>query len=384
MYRIAISGSYGGRNLGDEAILEGILRELQDRNDIEVVVFSYNPEDTKKRHNVRAIAFREMHKDQMVEELKKLDLLILGGGGILFDGLAEELLRDVVWAKEMGIPVFVYAVSVGPLKSQTTKQLVVDVLNKVDVITVRENESKRLLNDYGVTKDIEVTADPSFLIQPSSFTKDMVKNAGINSETPIVAFSVREPGGAAPDLNIDQYHTMLANSADFIVERFDAQILFISMEPGPHRDLQHSHAVISKMLNGQKASVLKEEYTSSQILGLMKHVSFAVGMRLHFLIFAGCQFVPFIPLPYASKVKGFLEDLEMPSLPMAEWNAGKVCATIDRAWDTRKTIANKLKEKIPSLREKAKRTSALLFDFLKTIKPKKPKDHASSSTTNSK
>ena len=58
-----------------------------------------------------------------------------------------------------------------------------------------------------------------------------------------VGFSVREPGPAAPDLNIEQYHAILANTADYMVERFDAQILFVPMEGGENKDPQHSHAV---------------------------------------------------------------------------------------------------------------------------------------------
>ena len=60
------------------------------------------------------------------------------------------------------------------------------------------------------------------------------------------------------------------------------------------------------MVNAQRASVLKGEYSSAAVLGLMKHMSFVVGMRLHFLIFAGIQKVPFVPLPYATKVAGLL------------------------------------------------------------------------------
>jgi polysaccharide pyruvyl transferase WcaK-like protein len=44
--RIGISGSYGGMNLGDEAILEGILVELRASADVEATVFSRNPADT--------------------------------------------------------------------------------------------------------------------------------------------------------------------------------------------------------------------------------------------------------------------------------------------------------------------------------------------------
>jgi polysaccharide pyruvyl transferase CsaB len=369
-YRIAISGSYGGLNLGDEAILEGILRELRSSLDLDIVVFSRNPKDTEKRHQVRSIPIREMHKDEVVEELKKLDLFILGGGGILFDARAEVFLRDVTWALELNIPVMVYAISVGPLKLPNIKQLVADVLNKTNIITVRENESKRILNDLGVTQPIEVTADPALLIKSEKFSKEMLKMEGINPDIKLIGFSVREPGPAAPDLNIDHYHGMLANAADFMIERFDAQIIFIPMESGANRDPQHSHAIISKMSRVQRANVLKGNYTSPQILGLMKHMDFAVGMRLHFLIFAGLQHIPFIPLPYASKVKGLLQDLEMSLPPIEEWNTGKLCAVIDRAWDTQATIKKKLKEKIPLLKKKAKRSNEILCEFLKSLTPK--------------
>jgi len=369
-YRVGISGSYGGLNLGDEAIIEVMLRELRASSDADIVVFSRNPKDTEKRHKIRSVSLAAMHKEEAVEELKKLDLFILGGGGILFDGMAETFLRDVNWAKELGVPVMIYAVSVGPLKTPESKQLVADTLGKVDVITVREGEAKRILNDLGVTRDIEVTADPGLLLASSHFTKEMLKKEGIDPEVALVGFSVREPGPAAPDLNVDQYHGVLANAADFMVERFDAQALFVPMEVGENRDPQHSHAVISKMANTQRATVLKGEYSSSQVLGLIQHMSFAVGMRLHFLIFSCIHRVPFVPLPYASKVTGLLADLDMPMTAIGGQNAGKLCAFLDRSWDTRKTIQKKLEDKVPPLQEKARRTNQILCEYLKTLKPK--------------
>ncbi len=367
-YRIGISGSYGGRNLGDEAILEGILKELRVHKEIEPVVFSYNPADTEKRHKVYAIPTRELHKDQMVEELKRLDLFILGGGGILFEGQVEKFLRDAIWAKELGIPVFVYAISVGPLKTPETKKVVAEALNQFDFLSVRESESKRTLHEIGVTKPIEVTADPAFLIEPQEFTSEMLRAEGVDKQKPLCGFSIREPGPAAPDLNIDHYHTMLANAADFIVERCQGEVHFIPMEQD--RDPQHSHAIISKMLNAKYAKVLNGDYTPGEILGLIGHMHFAIGMRLHFLIFALLQHVPFIPLPYATKVSGLLEDLEMPMPSIDAWNTGRLCAVIDRAWDNRESLKKQLEEKEPLIKEKAKKTSQLLFDFLKNITPK--------------
>jgi polysaccharide pyruvyl transferase CsaB len=370
-YRVAISGSYGGMNLGDEAILEVILRELRASVDVDPVIFSFNPKDTEKRHNVRAIPIREINKDEILDELSKLDLFILGGGGILYDDSVEAYLRDVNWAKDLNIPVMVYAVSIGPLKTPESKQLLTQALNRVEKITVREPEAKRTLHDLGVNQEIEVTADPGLLLKPQSFTKDMLKKEGISPDTPLVGFSVREPGPAAPDLNIEQYHTILANAADFMVERFDAQIVFVPMELGEHKDPQHSHAVISKMANAQRASVLKGEYSSTEALGLLKHMSFAVGMRLHFLIFAGIQNVPFVPLPYASKVSGFLSDLEMPMPPITALNVGKLCAFLDRSWDLRGRIKKQLENRVPPLQERAKQTNRIVVELLESLSPKR-------------
>jgi polysaccharide pyruvyl transferase CsaB len=357
-------------NLGDEAILETILRELHSEMDVDVVIFSYNPKDTERRHKVRAVPIREMQKQEVLDELKKLDLFILGGGGILYDESIERYLRDVNWAKELGIPVMVYAISAGPFKSEAAKRLVVETLNKVDRITVREREAKILLDDLGVSPEIEITSDPALLLKPQAFSKEMLKKEGIELENHLVGFSVREPGPAAPDLNMEQYHALLANTADFMVERYDAQILFVPMEGGENKDPQHSHAVISKMGNAQRANVLKGDYTSSEVLGLVKHMSFVVGMRLHLLIFAAIQRVPFVSLPYASKVSGFLSDLEMPMPPITAVNVGKLCAFLDRSWDTKDRIKKRLEEKIPPLQERAKKTNQILCDLMRSLTPK--------------
>jgi polysaccharide pyruvyl transferase CsaB len=371
-YRVGISGSYGGMNLGDEAIVEVMIRELRASSLADVVVFSRNPKDTARRHKVRSVSLREMHKEEAIEELKQLDLFVLGGGGILFDGMAECFLRDVNWAREVGVPVMVYAISVGPLRAPESKQLVVETLNRVEKITVREGEAKRILNDLGVTTEIEVTSDPALLLTATEFTEEMLRHDGIDPERPLVGFSVREPGPAAPDLNVDHYHGVLANAADFMLERFDAQALFVPMEQGENRDRQHSHAVIAKMAHAQRANVLKGDYSSSQVLGLVRHMSFAVGMRLHFLIFSCIQRVPFVPLPYASKVTGLLADLEMPMTKIGGLNVGKLCAYLDRSWDTRKNIEKKLETKVPALQDKARRTNQILTEFLSALKPKHP------------
>ena len=75
VFKIGISGSYGGMNLGDEAILEGILGELRATVPAHITVFSRNPADTLARHKVDAsISTRALTRREMVPEIRRLDL----------------------------------------------------------------------------------------------------------------------------------------------------------------------------------------------------------------------------------------------------------------------------------------------------------------------
>ena len=366
--RIGISGSYGGMNLGDEAILEGILQELRASIAAEITVFSKNPEDTLHRHGVdHAISPRGLTRREVTPEIAALDLLILGGGGILYDRDAAEYLREVNIAKEVGTPVVLYAISAGPLVTASARRVVQETLSEApSLITVRDRLGYRLLEDVGVTTEIHLTADPAFLLEPEALSRETLEAEGVEFGQHVVGFSVREPGPAAPDIRPEEYYALLANAADFMVDRYDAEVLFVPMEK---TDVQHSHAVVAAMRNAERAEILRRRYSPRQILDLMGRLEFAVGMRLHFLIFAALRGVPFAPLPYASKVSGLLEDLKMETPPLGSIGIGELLARIDRSWDTRKAIRANLSERVPVLRERARQTNELLLEVLRMHRP---------------
>ena len=362
--QIGISGSYGGMNLGDEAILEGILAQLRATVSADITVFSRNPSDTLARHAIeRAISTRSRTRSEIIPEIQRLDLFVLGGGGILYDGDVEEYLREVFIANEVGIPVILFAISAGPLADSASRQALQAALNvsPPPVITVRDRLGYRLLEDVGITPQIHLTADPAFLLEPEELSVEVLKAEGVEFDLPLVGFSVREPGPAAPDIRPDEYYALLANAADFIVERYDAEVLFVPMEI---TDVQHSHAVVSHMKNAERAEILRRRYSPRQILDVMSRLEFAVGMRLHFLIFAALRGTPFAALPYASKVTGLLEEMGMPTPPLGSIGIGELIARIDRSWDTRSEIRERIHQRLPALRARARQTNQLLLKLL--------------------
>ena len=363
--KIGITGSYGGMNLGDEAILQSMLEQIRrELPEAEITVFSRNADDTKRRHQVgRAVPVRKLSRAEVVAEIERLDLLLFGGGGILYDADARTYLREVQVAKEHGVPVMLFAVGAGPLRDPIVQGAVREALEGVDAITVRERSAQQVLEAAGVHRDVVVTADPALLLKPEALPRNMLKIEGLEGRKRLVGMSVREPGVAAPDLDANVYHGLIANAADYMVDRFDAEIVFVPMERSV-LDMQHSHAVIAKMLRPQCARVLNGEYSSGQILSLMGRFSFVVGMRLHFLIFAALRGVPFVALPYAGKVHGFLEDLKLPAPPLNLVNAGRLCAHLDQSWDCRRTLRATLQKTVPALQERSRETMKIALEVL--------------------
>lgn len=258
----------------------------------------------------------------------------------------------------------VYAISAGPLDDSANHELVRECLHKAAIVTVRDRQACHLLEEIGVRREILVTADPAFLLRPEPLPKDVLKREGLEGDEPLVGMSVREPGGAAPDLQEEKYHALLANVADYVVERFGARVVFVPMERAA-QDMQHSHAVVARMLRPQHATVLKGDYSAGQILALMKHLRFALGMRLHFLIFAIKCGVPFVALPYASKVHGLLERLQIEMPPLKLVNEGRLIAYIDRLWDRQRALKAVMRQTLPELTAQARSTHELAVQFLR-------------------
>jgi polysaccharide pyruvyl transferase CsaB len=350
---IGFLGSYGGLNTGDEAILTAVLDAVRTlRPTARLVVFSRNPEHTAAHHHVHdVIGWEQEPRAHVAASVARLDLLVLGGGGVLYDTESHRYLQVVQAANDAGVPVFVYAVGAGPLHDPEERAVARRVLTRARDLVVRDQGSRLVLENAGIDRDIVVTADPALLLRPVSFRRHRLDREGIPDDVRLVGMSVREPGSAVEHLDVNAYHSLLALVADFLVHRLDAHVLFMPME---RDDVRHSHAVLSQMTDPARGRILHGEVQPGEVLGLMDHLHLVVGMRLHFLMFAAMAGVPFLPLPYARKVSDFAMAAGVPGLRgVIREQAGPLLAEIDRLWDERPARQLMVRERVAALIERA-------------------------------
>ncbi len=362
LYDIILSGYYGFKNSGDDAILMAIINDIRIyKKDVKIMVLSHNPMETKKSHNVDST--NRLNIISITKAMRRSKLFINGGGNLMQDDTSTRSLiyyLGATWlAKKMGSRVMVYANGIGPINKSFNRRLTRIVLNQVDVITLREEFSRREVSNLGINSPkILVTADPSLTVVPisSKNADDILSAEGIDLSHPFVGFSAR-----SCENNSVYDHTVIARAADYVIDRYGAIPVFIPMQPS---DTEIIRRIISAMKG--KGYILTAQYQVSEILGIISRMEMLIGMRLHSLIYAANLGIPVIGLVYDPKVEAFLQYFHQASAGSIEdLNYDKMVLIIDKVWSNKSKIRNQLNRITSQLKEKALQNAQIAVELIK-------------------
>lgn len=360
-YHVVMSGYYGFNNTGDEAIMLSMHKNIQQLGDnYHITVLSKKPEETRQKYGIEAV-YRFGVRD-VFHAIRKSDVLLSGGGSLLQDSTSTRslmyYLSITALAKLMRKKVMLYANGIGPVSGKRNRRLVKQVVNKADLITLREEKSYEELLSMGVNPGkCFVTADPVFTmdgITPAQAQKILTEE-GVPVDKPLVVVSVRNWK------DMDTFICKFAELCDTIVEKYERNILFIGMQMP--NDMTVSEKVRKKMK--QKAYILKGSYTPYEVMGIISQADFILSMRLHTLIFAARQRVPLIGFVYDPKIEYYLEKLDMPSGgKLKEFDKEATLALVDEMIRDKQKFMDKLEQKEAELEKMAHRNEKYLAKLL--------------------
>lgn len=308
---ILIAGYYGFSNSGDDAVLASICRDIKKKGSpYRARIMSNRPVDTMEDYGVEAV--QRKNPFVVYDEIKKADVLLMGGGSLLQDVTSSRslyyYLSLILMAKSVGTKVILYANGIGPISRRINRWFVGKIVNKVDMITLRERLSKKVLAKLGVTKpEVHVTSDPVFNLDTVPRDVDQtLADEGVPADKPIAAVFYREWG------KDKDYVGKTSAICDYIVDKYDMNIAFVPMKHPS--DLKVSIAIREGMAHKDRGYVMKARYDSDTMIQLIGRSDLIISMRLHALLYAAIQAVPMIGVVYDPKVKYYLDELKVPGV----------------------------------------------------------------------
>ncbi|WP_223066118.1 polysaccharide pyruvyl transferase family protein [Paenibacillus caui] len=362
---IVLSGYYGFRNSGDEAVLRSILTALEEEGQrsgiaFEPVVLSSDPDWTSHMYGVRAVP--RMKFAEVWKAIHGSDGLISGGGSLLQDATGPAsvpyYLGIIKLAQWMGKPTFVYAQGVGPVNRKPYRRLIASVFRKCRYISVRDMESAELLRSMRLRmENIEVVPDPVMGMKlpeendrqndleadaPASETANPGADAGSfagagasnaaadpAAETPAVSDEAAVSAAAetlavsaadgAPVVGVSvrfwnsertELAALAAGLADLARQR-PVHLRFLPFHlPSDEEASRFCMERIGDLAGtGSKISIAPATDNPQHMLREVDACSLLIGMRLHSLIYAASRSVPLLGVSYDPKIDHFLARL---------------------------------------------------------------------------
>lgn len=295
--RVLVLGGYGLRNVGDEAILSGLLNELPD---CRLQVISRAPEETVGMHHIKAIS-----PLRAFGAVWSSDVLIVGGGGIFskhMGSLGKLIPLFSRMALARGVRVALHGVGVYPSAPAWVLRSIVALASRLASITVRDAVSARVLRSFGI--EAPVVPDLSQAMPPASPERgrELIRMLGLSSGSARVALCLTATESSLGD-------TLLLSFPSVVDALPEVQFVFVPMSHHPtvsrQNDLWFARRLQSR---APRLAILEDWLHPAEILAILGRFPVVVGMRYHSVLFAERAGATVIAIPYAEKCLSWIEE----------------------------------------------------------------------------
>lgn len=355
---ILVCGYYGFGNLGDEAVLAGLVYGLRQAGYAGgITAMSAAPALTEREHGVASLL--RTHLPAVWQALRQAQVFVLGGGSLLQDTTSA---RSIVYylgmhtlARWAGCRLAWIGQGIGPLHRGWARRWTAQAARQAATVVVRDALSAQLLRQLGVPQ-VQQGADLSFLLPAADTTRgwQILRRFGVEQGETIVAFAPRPWASETTSLV-----ELLRQLAREVHGRWGARVLLLPMQ------LSRDRALVREIAAGAPESVvLSEPLRVQEVQAVLSCCRLVVGMRLHALMLSAASGVPALAMSYDPKVRAFWEQVEpddVIDLPIAE--AGRVQQRLGQLWER----SAALRERVQAFAEQQRRLAQHNIDALRQL-----------------
>ncbi len=293
MTKVLISGYYGFKNFGDEAILSVLVSHLKEIG-ADITVFSSDTVYTAKKYSVNSV--RSFYMPDVLKEIQNTDVLISGGGSLLQDVTSLKSLVYYSFIIALALlfnkKVIIFAQGIGPVNNKFAQFIVKNLLKHCSYVTVRDNDSLKLLNKWNVKS--ELVCDPIFSM-----------NLRPKTENGVVGIQLRD----FKTMNLNLLHKL----ALLVVTKFsDKKVEIYSLQEALDLDLCKRFESVLHAFNPD----LKTEIVTDNIIEKVSRLEYLIAMRFHAVLVALKCGVKTCAINYDIKVEKLANEASIPLISM--------------------------------------------------------------------
>lgn len=240
----------------------------------------------------------------------------------------------------MGKKLIHLSLTIGPVFNRTTIYLAKKILNRSYAIFVRDQKSYDILKEWNCKAPYQFRSYDIALLQQTDPSKLplLLNEFGIKKKFVGVSclyWSFRKAHGPVRQ---NEYELAIAESLDYIIEKYKYQVVFTPtvVGLGKYDDVSIGRSIIQKMKFGNEVVSIERVMSPVEMATLFSQCQFAIVTRMHAAILcSGAGRHPIISINYLYKLKEYMKNIlfEEYSIDIDYTNSKDIKAFIDKLVD---------------------------------------------------
>ena len=310
----------------------------------------------------------------MVKTLLKSDLIIYSPGGSVINSRffwrkQMEYLVPFICSKFYNIPLMIAAPSIGPFDPTKPNRILKWLLKVPKVFVVREEISRKYLEEIGITDNIVTTIDSAFYdgikeeINEKKLDEYKELKKYLNSYEKVVGITITDFAWHVKYGKDKELSQRITDSFRKFLNKLQNEgygILFIPQLFGNQNDSDYMNT-----FSTDKTFMMKDTYDTYFQQYIISKLYAVEGMRYHSNIFSAKVGTPFIPVVYEEKMEGFIDiaGLNDYAISLDELSFEKLEEKFEKLNDNYDDVKAMFRDKLTSWQKQASKTIKLLGEY---------------------